>query len=483
MFIDEVTIKVESGNGGNGVTTFRQEKFVAYGGPDGGDGGRGGDVYLEACSSLNTLLDFKYISIYKADDGVKGARGNCNGKAGKDLIVKVPCGTIVSDPNEDIIIADLKEEGQQIMVAKGGRGGKGNAKFKSQKLSAPHFCEPGEPSIEREIKLELKMIADVGIIGFPNAGKSTLISKLSAAKPKIANYAFTTIAPNLGVVKKPNGEAFVLADIPGLITGASEGQGLGHDFLRHIERCKFLVHMVDAWGLTGDNIAADEERHFEDPLTNFQRVNFELDSFSPKLAMKKQMVVINKIEAYPEDEQDKLMRLFQDAIDEQNKAYFPAEAEEQGFVENPPKHIDPKAHYLSLHKISAVSGNGIEEFTEALIEAVDNIAIEEEMVEIDFDHIAEDNDDSEFEIEKVFKSDLNLSKEKSEAKNHWNVYCGKLERIMRLTDLRSPESLRHLFNVAKSLGVFKAIKSQGANVGDILVIDGAEFEVNEILLV
>jgi GTPase len=245
MFVDKATIHVKSGSGGNGMVAWRREKYVPYGGPAGGDGGRGGDVFVEATADLNTLMDFKYQSIFKAEDGEKGGPKNMHGKAGKDVTIRVPCGTIVRDADTGHAIADLREPGDRVLVAAGGRGGRGNSRFTSSKRQAPQFAEPGEPGIERNLELELKLLAEVGIIGLPNAGKSTLISVISAAKPKIADYPFTTLIPNLGVVRKPNGDGIVVADIPGLVEGASDGIGLGHEFLRHVERTRLLLHLVD----------------------------------------------------------------------------------------------------------------------------------------------------------------------------------------------------------------------------------------------
>jgi GTPase len=285
MFIDNVVIDVHSGNGGNGAVAWRREKFVAYGGPAGGDGGQGGDVWFVAESGMNTLLEFQYQSTYNAKNGENGRNKDQHGKNGEDLILKVPCGTLVYDEETDKLIADLTEPGSKIMVAAGGRGGRGNARFASSLKKAPYFAEPGEGAIKRRLRLELKLLADVGIIGLPNAGKSTLISCVSAAKPKIANYPFTTLVPNLGVVRDPNGEGVVFADIPGLVEGAHEGIGLGHEFLRHVERTRLLLHLVDATEL---EYAADQA---------FILINQELALYSPRLASKPQLVVLTKLDA------------------------------------------------------------------------------------------------------------------------------------------------------------------------------------------
>ncbi len=284
-FIDRAKIHVKAGDGGNGCVAFRREKYVRMGGPSGGNGGKGGDVIIMADRSLKTLMDFRYKKHFKAERGQNGSGNNKHGKNGKDLIIKVPVGTVVKDAETGEILADLIKHGQKVVVAKGGRGGRGNAAFKTATNQAPDYAEEGQPGEERWIELELKLIADIGIIGFPNAGKSTLISVLSKAKPKIADYPFTTLTPVLGVLHLDYGKTVVIADIPGLIEGASEGAGLGHEFLRHIERTKALIHMID--------ISDQRER---DPLEAFEIINKELEKYSPKLIKKPQIVVGNKID-------------------------------------------------------------------------------------------------------------------------------------------------------------------------------------------
>ena len=296
QFIDKAKIKISSGKGGNGVVAWRREKFVDKGGPAGGDGGKGGSVYLIADEGLSTLLDFTYRSIFKADNGENGFKKSMYGKSAKDLYIKVPAGTIVKDLKTGNIIADLTKHEQTVLVAKGGRGGRGNTHFCTPQNRAPQYCEPGEPGIERELQLELKLLADVGLLGFPNAGKSTFISRVSAAKPKIADYPFTTIVPNLGVVRKSTGDGYVIADIPGLIEGASEGVGLGHDFLRHVERCRFLLHIIDGTE--------------ENPIKNYQIINAELAKYSEKLSHLYQIVAINKIDAIEPEKINELKQEF-----------------------------------------------------------------------------------------------------------------------------------------------------------------------------
>lgn len=299
MFIDRAKIFVKAGDGGNGCVAFHREKFVPMGGPSGGDGGKGGDVILVADKSLQTLLDFKYKRHYKAERGHHGQGGNKKGKDGQNLILKVPVGTVVKDADTGEVLADLVEDGQQVIVAKGGRGGKGNAAFKSPTNQAPTIAEPGEKGEERWIELELKLLADIGIIGFPNAGKSTLISVLSNARPKIADYPFTTLTPVLGVLQLDVDEFVVLADIPGLIEGASEGAGLGHEFLRHVERTKFLIHLID--------VSDFSERDWKQA---YEIINGELEKYSKQLAEKPQIVVANKIDATSDRSKIEQMRKY-----------------------------------------------------------------------------------------------------------------------------------------------------------------------------
>lgn len=285
MFIDKARIYVEAGNGGDGMSSFRREKFVERGGPNGGNGGRGGNVILRADNSLNTLIDFRYKRKFIAKRGDKGGISNMTGHRGDDVIIKVPLGTVVRDDETNIMIADLTEDGQEFVAAKGGRGGKGNACYATSTKRAPTFAEKGEPGTKGWLRLELKLLADVGLVGYPSVGKSSIISRVSAARPEIAAYHFTTLTPVLGVVRLSEEQSFVLADIPGLIEGAAEGVGLGHDFLRHIERTKVLLHVVDVSGGEG-----------RDPIEDFEKINHELEAYSAKLARRKQLVVANKMD-------------------------------------------------------------------------------------------------------------------------------------------------------------------------------------------
>ena len=285
MFIDKARIYVEAGNGGDGMSSFRREKFVEKGGPNGGNGGRGGNVILRADNSLNTLIDFRYKRKFIAKRGDNGGVSNMTGHRGEDVIIKVPLGTVVRDDETNIMIADLTEDGQEFVAAKGGRGGKGNACYATSTKRAPTFAEKGEPGTKGWLRLELKLLADVGLVGYPSVGKSSIISRVSAARPEIAAYHFTTLTPVLGVVRLNEEQSFVLADIPGLIEGAAEGVGLGHDFLRHIERTKVLLHVVDVSGCEG-----------RDPIEDFEKINHELEAYSAKLARRKQLVVANKMD-------------------------------------------------------------------------------------------------------------------------------------------------------------------------------------------
>lgn len=416
-FIDKSKIRVVSGRGGNGMVAWRREKYVDKGGPAGGDGGRGGDVYLVADENMSTLMDFKHKSVFKADGGENGGIKNMHGRCAKDLYIKVPVGTVVKDIKTGNIIADLKENEQTVLVAKGGRGGRGNARFATAQKRAPQFCEPGEPPIERELFLELKLIADVGLLGMPNAGKSTLISRISSAKPKIADYPFTTLIPNLGVVKKRSGDGYVVADIPGLIEGASEGVGLGHDFLRHVERCRFLVHLVDSTE--------------ENPFENYKKINLELEKHSEHLANLYQVVVLNKIDAIDDERKIELLEQFKKVSDD-------------------------------VFEISAVTGENVDKLTDFMGEKVDEIPKSETEVIVEEDLGAYNNDDSNFEIYKA-------------AKDVFIIQGGKVERIAGVTDERNAEQVIRFQNIMKGMGVFDELSKKGIKDGDTIIVGHLEF--------
>ena len=416
-FIDKSKIRVISGRGGNGMVAWRREKYVDKGGPAGGDGGRGGDVYLVADENMSTLMDFKHKSVFKAEAGENGGIKNMHGACAKDLFIKVPVGTVVKDIKTGNIIADLTTHEQKVLVAKGGRGGRGNARFATAQKRAPQFCEPGEPPIERELFLELKLIADVGLLGMPNAGKSTLISRISSAKPKIADYPFTTLIPNLGVVRKRSGDGYVVADIPGLIEGASEGVGLGFDFLRHVERCRFLVHLVDA----------SEENPFE----NYKKINLELEKHSQHLANLYQIVALNKVDAIGADRKQELF--------EQFKAVSP-----------------------DVFEISAVTGENLDKLLDFMANKVDEIPKVSPEIVVEEDLGAYNNDDTAFEIFKV-------------AKDTFIIEGGKIERLAGVTDERNSEQVIRFQNIMKSMGVFDQLAKKGVKDGDTIIIGHLEF--------
>ena len=303
QFIDEAIIHVKAGDGGNGAAAFRREDGVPRGGPSGGDGGDGGSILLVADPQLTSLLDFKYRRKYKADRGEDGRNKDQYGAGGEDLVLRVPVGTVVYEEGADAPLVDLDQPGTQFVIARGGKGGRGNIHFKSPWNQAPSQAEPGTPGEERTIRLELKLLADVGLLGFPNVGKSTFISHVSRARPKIADYPFTTLVPNLGVVQLSDERSFVIADIPGLIEGAAEGAGLGHQFLRHVERCRVLLHIVEATYMTGPD---------REPLVDFQAINRELERYAPELAKKPQVVALNKIDAMTPEQIDEVRKEFQD---------------------------------------------------------------------------------------------------------------------------------------------------------------------------
>ena len=416
-FIDKTKIRVVSGRGGNGMVAWRREKYVDKGGPAGGDGGRGGDVYLIADENMSTLMDFKHKSVFKAEAGENGGIKNMHGACAKDLYIKVPVGTVVKDIKTGNIIADLKTHDQKALVAKGGRGGRGNARFATAQKRAPQFCEPGEPSIERELFLELKLIADVGLLGMPNAGKSTLISRISSAKPKIADYPFTTLIPNLGVVKKRSGDGYVVADIPGLIEGASEGVGLGFDFLRHVERCRFLVHLIDSTE--------------ENPFDNYKKINLELEKHSEHLANLYQIVVLNKIDAIDEQRKKELLEQFKEVSHD-------------------------------VFEISAVTGENLDKLLDFMGQKVDDIPKTDTEIVVEEDLGAYYNDDSSFEIFKV-------------AKDTFIIEGGKIERIAGVTDERNSEQVIRFQNIMKAMGVFEALSQKGIKDGDTIIIGHLEF--------
>ena len=421
MFTDYAKITIKSGNGGDGAVTFRREKYVAAGGPDGGDGGRGGSIYFRVDPNANTLIDFRYTKKFKAQSGENGSGGHKYGKSGEDLYINVPIGTIIKDAETGKIVADLSQEGQEELVLKGGRGGKGNSHFATATRQVPRFAQAGEDGEEKEVILELKLLADVGLLGFPNVGKSTFLSVVTDAKPKIANYHFTTIEPNLGVVKLQSGDSFVIADIPGIIEGASEGVGLGIQFLRHVERTRLLLHVIDISGIEG-----------RDPVQDFYTINEELKSYSEKLSARKQIIVANKIDVMQDDTGLK-------------------ELEELARREG-----------LELFKISGVTGQGVSELLNRVSEVLKTLP-KEEIVEAEERVVYTLEDD---------KDDFTVSKE-----GDTFVIEGKaINRLMGRINIDDNESMYYFQKNLKSLGVEDELKRQGIKEGDFVKILNWTFE-------
>lgn len=424
MFIDKVKVFVQGGKGGNGAVAFRREKYEPSGGPAGGDGGRGGSIILQVDEGLKTLMDFKYKKRFKAQSGEDGMSKTKFGKKGEDLILRVPPGTIVKDAENDVVIADLKDKGQRFVIAKGGSGGFGNAKFATATRQAPRFAKPGEKGKEGWIILELKLIADVGLIGFPNVGKSTLLSIVSDAKPKIANYHFTTITPNLGVVKIGEGESYVVADIPGLIEGAHQGIGLGHEFLRHIERTRLLVHVVDISGQEG-----------RDPVDDFHKINEELTKYSSKLSKRPQIVVGNKTDIVTSEES--LEGLKKTAED----------------LEYP------------IHFISAATNKGIEELKFAIWNKLQVIEDHEPLFdEVDERKLYEFNN----------KKDEGIIVRKED--NIFIVEGYSMERLVDSTNFQDNDSLLHFQDMLRKKGVIDRLRELGIEEEELVSICGVEFE-------
>ena len=418
MFVDTAKIRIKAGDGGNGAVTFHREKYVNAGGPDGGDGGKGGNVVFVGDTNINSLIDFKYRKRYIAENGKNGSGSNMTGKSAPDLIIKVPVGTLIREAETGRILADISDKEPQI-VAKGGKGGWGNSHFASPTRQIPKFAKPGFPGEEFEVTLELKLLADVGLVGFPNVGKSTLISVVSAAKPEIANYPFTTLTPVLGVVRMEAGSSFVMADIPGLIEGASEGIGLGHDFLRHVERCRLILHIVD--------ISAMDDR---DPIDDYKQINYELEKFNPELAKRPQIVALNKADAAIEE-----------MIDEFNEF-----AEENGF---------------KTYLISAATGEGVQELINA-------VAAE----------LAKLPPITRYEAEAPTREEII---EKQEFKIHiedgiYVVEAPWLMHALGYVDLDDYESLQYFQRVLRLSGIIDKLEEMGINEGDTVSILDIEFD-------
>ena len=421
MFVDYAKIVIKSGDGGDGAATFRREKYVAAGGPDGGDGGKGGDVYFAVDPNSNTLIDFRYTKKFKAENGQNGSGSHKFGKSGQDCIIKVPLGTIVRDAETNKVIMDLSEEGQKELILKGGRGGKGNSHFATSTRQAPRFAIDGEKGKEKEIILELKLLADVGLVGFPNVGKSTILSRVTKATPKIADYHFTTIDPNLGVVKTKYGDSFVLADIPGIIEGASEGIGLGTQFLRHVERTRLLLHVIDIAGTEGRNSVED-----------FYKINDELKKYSEKLANRKQIIVANKIDSMQDDNN---IREIQKLAKEKN---------------------------IEVFKISAVTGEGLEELFNHVAEILKTLP-KEDIVDVE-DRIVYtlEDDKDDFTVQII--------------DGEFIVEGPAVERLMGRVNIGDNESYAYMERMLKKLGIEDELKAKGVKEGDTVKILEWEFE-------
>jgi len=418
--VDLVKIVVKAGKGGNGAITFRREKYVAAGGPDGGDGGKGGDVYFVVDLDSNTLINFRYNKKYKAQSGENGSGNRCFGKSGEDLYIKVPLGTVVKDNETGKVIADLSKEGQCELVMPGGRGGKGNSHFATATRQAPRFAIKGEKGIEKELILELKLLADVGLIGFPNVGKSTILSMVTSAKPKIADYHFTTLEPNLGVVKTEYGDSFVIADIPGIIEGASEGVGLGLQFLRHIERTRLLLHVID--------VSGTEERN---PVEDFKAINKELKKYSEKLSARTQIIVANKVDSMQDESlYNELEKL-------------------------------AKKNEEKIYKVSAATGQGLKELFKDVAEIIKTLPKEE---------IADNEERKVYTLQEK-KHGFEIEQKDGE----FIVSGPDVDRLMARVNLAENESLYYFQKMLNNLGIEAALKNAGVQEGDTVRFNDWEF--------
>ena len=420
MFIDRARIHVVSGNGGNGMSSWRREKFVPRGGPSGGDGGRGGDVILIVDANTNTLIDFRYKRKFVAQNGVNGQTKNMHGHNADSTYIKVPAGTLVKDEETGAVVADLTKVGQQAVLVKGGRGGRGNARFVNSVNRAPTFSENGAPGAERILRLELKLLADIGLVGYPSVGKSSIISRVSAAKPEVAAYHFTTLTPVLGVVSLDEGHSFVIADIPGLIEGAHEGVGLGHDFLRHIERTKIILHVLDVSGLEG-----------RDPIDDYNKINNELKLYNERLATRPQIIVANKMDLM--ESQENLPRVIE--------------------------YMEKLGH--KVYPVSAATGEGLPE----LMQVASKLLLEyvEEPEETDDTIIYEAKPEVEFTITRDMDGAY--------------LVCGKgIEKLVAMTNFDNEEGLRRFQQVFRRRGIEDALKEKGIKEGDTVRIGAMEFE-------
>ena len=426
MFADRAKIIIRSGNGGDGHVSFRRELFVAAGGPDGGDGGKGGDLIFEVDKGLNTLNEFRHRRKYAATNGEPGNKRRCHGADGEDLVIKVPEGTIVRDAATGKVIVDMSHDNQRVTVLKGGRGGKGNMHYATATMQVPKYAQPGKPGIELEVTLELKVIADVGLVGFPNVGKSTFLSVVSNARPKIANYHFTTLNPNLGVVDLPDADGFVIADIPGLIEGASEGIGLGHEFLRHIERTKVIIHMVDA--------ASTEGR---DPINDIKAINEELASYDPELLKKPQVIAANKCDVFYGNEEDTVISLLKEEFEPQGMLVYP---------------------------ISAVTGRGVKDLLYHVRSLLDSLPEEPIIYEQEYDPgEAILSGDEPIEIEQV-------------EEHVFRVEGPRVDRMLGYTNIDDEKGFEFFQKFMRENDVYENLEELGIEEGDTVRMYGLEFD-------
>lgn len=428
MFSDRAKIIIKSGNGGDGHVSFRREKYVPNGGPDGGDGGRGGDVIFEVDEGLNTLTDFRHRRKFAAENGEEGGKKRCTGKSGNSITLKVPAGTVIKEASSGKVIADMSGDNKRQIVLHGGKGGLGNMHFATAKMQAPKYAQPGKPGIELEVQLELKVIADVGLVGFPNVGKSTLLAHVSNANPKIANYHFTTLNPNLGVVDLPDAKSFVMADIPGLIEGASEGVGLGHQFLRHIERTKVIIHLLDAASVEG-----------RDPVEDYYAINKELEAYNVDILKKPQVIAANKIDAIP--------------------------LEDNPYIEELKKEFEPKG--IRVFPISAVSGKGVKELLYAVSSMLEKMDDEPIVFEAEYDPELYQFEDDPYTIEIDPKDGAYV------------VEGPKIEKMLGYTNLESEKGFLFFQNFMKKNGILDELKKLGLEEGDTVRMYSLEFDYYE----
>ena len=425
MFADRAKIIIKSGKGGNGHVSFRREKYVPNGGPDGGDGGKGGDVIFQVDEGLNTLTDYRHRRKFAAQPGEEGGKKNCHGKNGEDLVLKVPAGTVIKDAETDKVIADMSGDNKRQVILKGGRGGLGNQHFATATMQAPKYAQPGGEAIEIEVKLELKVIADVGLVGFPNVGKSTLLSRVTNAQPKIANYHFTTLHPNLGVVDLDGAKGFVIADIPGLIEGASEGIGLGLEFLRHIDRTKVMIHVVDAAGTEG-----------RDPIADIKAINKELEAYDPAILKKPQVIAANKTDAIYGDENE-IIKALRDEFEEKEG--------------------------IKVFPISAVSGKGLKELLYHVNNLLDTCSKEITVYEQEFDPAL-----------RFFKEEpYTITRDEDDA---YVVEGPKIDKMLGYTNIESEKGFLFFQNFLKEQGILAELEEMGIEDGDTVRMYGHEFD-------